>query len=133
MRQELTISNVSEIRQIVREINLFSTGNKKKLNVQLEGFSEEENKQLETKIQKFYSACGCSQGRITGIITMIGYVILVLTGIISIYKLGVGKTILLYLAFSFVTMFFGKIYGLRKARRQLIALASEVESKLNIT
>ena len=127
MKQEIIIKDIAEIKNIAKEISLFST-KRKKITVQIELFTEEENQLLENKIDKYYNACGCSQGRITGIITFIGYLILVLTGIISIYKLGIGKTILLYFACSFVTMLIGKIYGLWNARRSLVQLSNQLLS-----
>jgi len=49
--------------------------------------SEEENKALETTINKHYGACGCSQGKVTGIITFIAYILLISTGFLSIYNI----------------------------------------------
>ena len=126
MEQEIIIKEIAKIKNISKEISLFSV-KRKKIKVEIDIFNEEENKQLENRINKYYNACGCSEGRVTGIITFIGYIILVSTGIISIYRLGIGNTILLYFACSFVTMLIGKIYGLWYARRSLTKLSDQLQ------
>lgn len=131
MKQERIIESIDEIKRIASEINLFSAGKKGRIKVQLPLFTEEENVQIGHKIEKYYSACGCGQGRITGIITLGIFVVLILTGIISLVQLGIWNTIWLYFGCSMVTMFFGKLYGLRKARLSLIALADELELKMH--
>ena len=131
MQQEIVISDVTTLKSMVHEINLFQK-KKKKIKVEFEFLNEEENKQLQNKIQKYYSACGCSQGRMTGVFTLLAYAGFLFTGIISVYKLGIGNTILLYFACSIITMTVGKIYGLQKARRSLLHLANELELKFAI-
>jgi len=59
------------------------------------------------------------------------FVLLVLTGVISIRALGIGRVVLVYFAISFVTMFFAKIVALRRARRSLLQLANELDSSLH--
>ncbi|MBK6266070.1 hypothetical protein JKA74_13585 [Marivirga sp. S37H4] len=128
MKQEIIITDLAEIKGVAKEISLFTT-RRKNILIRIPHLTEEENSQLEAKVTKHYSACGCGQGRISGVITLVGYVLLVLTGIISIYELGVLNTILLYFACSIVTMLIGKIYGLWNARKALLKLVNELQIK----
>ena len=96
MNKEITISTTLELRQIEKEISLFNAARKKKVKVHFEKLNEEENKQLEMKVNKLYAACGCSQGRTVGIITLLVFVGLLITGVISYYSIGFSKVILLY-------------------------------------
>jgi hypothetical protein len=122
MKKELIITSSADIRALVPDIGLFSL-KRGKVNVQFGHFSTEENKQLEVEINRHYSACGCEQGRMTGIFTLLGYVLLLLTGVISIHELGIGRTVLYYFICSFVTMLGGKVYGLWRARHALKRMA----------
>ena len=81
----------------------------------------------------YYGACGCHQGRAAGFATLAIFVLLVLTGVISIRALGIGRAVLVYFAISFVSMFFAKIVALRRARRFLHQLANELDSSLHAT
>ncbi|GAC1438470.1 MAG: hypothetical protein NVSMB63_02060 [Sediminibacterium sp.] len=127
MEHEIIISNAAEIKNIAGEISLFHT-QKRVIKVQFPHFSKEENIQLEKKIATYYMARESYHGGLIGIFTVIGYMILVSTKVISIQKLGIVNTILLYFACSFITMTIGKLYHFWQARRQLNRLAEELQS-----
>lgn len=129
MREDFLVYRIDQLEQISREISLFG-GRKKKITVHLSFLAQEENKVIESTVNKYYTSCGCSHGRITGVVALIAYAILLSSGIHSVYNIGIGKTILLYIACSTVVMIIGKIYGLRQARRSLKHLADHLRSNL---
>ena len=122
----ITVNSAAEIGKLASDIKLFGS-RKREIRVQLAGLSEAENKALEMTISRHYSACGCGQGRISGVITLVGYLTLVITGVISVRSLGIGKTILLYFACATVAMIIGKAFGLWNARRSIIALSDQFQ------
>ncbi len=125
MKQEIVITHPSEIRGLAKDVGFF--GNPAKtIKVELPANSSEENEKLEQEIMRHYSACGCSQGKITGIATLVIYLLLVLTGILSVSKIGFWNVVWLYLACSFATMLVGKLYGLWRARRELLRLSARM-------
>lgn len=122
-----TITDAREIGDLAREVSLLSP-RKGTIAVALAGLSEAENEALAATITRHYTACGCGQGRVAGIVTLVGYVTLALTGIISVRALGAWKTILLYFACASVAMIVGKVFALRNARRSLIALSEQLRT-----
>lgn len=129
MKTAIVIEKLSDIPPLAKDIHLFKV-NRQKIEVQLDGLTPDETLWLQQKLNGYYSACGCSQGRVTGIVTFILYSILVATGIISIYKLGIGNTLLLYVGCAFVTMLGGKIYGIRNARKGIQKLTEQLAHML---
>ena len=128
MQPETIISSGASIKTLVDEIGLFKTASKN-IRVQFDHLSDQDNSNLQEQVVKHYKACGCSQGRTIGIITLVGFVALVITGVVSVRQLGIAKTLLFYFLTSFITMLIGKIVGLWQARQQLTKLATQVESK----
>jgi len=74
----IIVNSAAEIGKLASDIKLFGS-RKREIRVQLAGLSEAENKALEMTISRHYSACGCGQGRISGVITLVGYLTLVMT------------------------------------------------------
>ena len=128
MQEEIIISSSASLKTLVHEIGLFKTASKD-IRVQFDHLSDKDNSNLQQQVMKHYKACGCSQGRTIGIITLLGFVALVITGVISVRELGIAKTLLFYFLISFITMLIGKIVGLWQARQQLTKLATQVENK----
>jgi len=122
MAQEFIISEIAQVSELINDIKLFNS-QRKKVHVAIAALSVEQNEHLEQQVNEYYSACGCAQGRTAGVITFIVYFILVFSGIISFYELGILRTILLYFLCSFITMLIAKIYGQRQARTALLKLA----------
>jgi hypothetical protein len=127
IKQETIISNSASLKKLIPEISLFKTA-RKNIHLQIDHLTEQENKLLQYRVEKYYKACGCSQGRITGIITLIAFIVLMLTGIVPVHELGIGKTFLYYFILSFITMLIGKIAGLWQAREQLGKIADKLEN-----
>lgn len=130
MESNKVIYNVAEIRKLVKEINLLSTGKIKPVKMELKEFTVEENQKLTTELEVLYSACGCAQGRTSGVFALVVFIVLVIAGIIPIQEYGTTKTMLIFFGFALVAMFFGKLYGLIKGRRALLNFADEVEERL---
>ena len=130
MESDKVIYNVAEIRKLVKEINLLSTGKIKPVKMELKEFTVEENQKLTTELEVLYSACGCAQGRTSGVFALVVFIVLVIAGIIPIQEYGTTKTMLFFFGFALVAMFFGKLYGLIKGRRALLNFADEVEERL---
>ncbi len=128
MQQETIISSGASLKSLVREISLFKT-QRKTIRVQFNDLSDQDNASLQERVTKYYNACGCSEGRTIGIFTLLGFVLLLLTGVVSVRELGIAKTLLLYFLCSFTTMLFGKVFGLWQARQQLTKLALEMENR----
>ena len=121
----ITIEKASDVRLLAKKMSMFRI-NRGTIHVQVPFLPEEENKLLQKEITKHYGACGCSQGRMAGMITFVGYALLVATGIISIYRLGIWYTLLGYFLASFVTMLVAKSYALRNARKSLERIAQQL-------
>ena len=127
MQPETIISSSTSLKTLVHEIGLFKTA-RKTIRVRFDHLSDQENASLEDQVTKHYKACGCSQGRVIGIFTLLGFVVLLVTGVVSVRELGIAKTLLYYFLCSFITMLIGKIIGLWQARQQLTKLAIELEN-----
>lgn len=125
---ETIISSTTSLRSLVGEISLFKT-QRKTIRVQFNDLSDQDNASLQEQVTKYYNACGCSEGRTIGIITLLGFVLLLVTGVVSVRELGIAKTLLFYFLCSFITMLFGKIIGLHQARQQLTKLALQIENR----
>lgn len=130
MESNKVIYNVAEIRKLVKEINLLSTGKIKPVKMELKEFTVEENQKLTTELEVLYSACGCAQGRTSGVFALVVFIVLVIAGVIPIQTYGTTKTTLIFLVCAVVAMFIGKMYGLIKGRKALLKFADEVEERL---
>ncbi len=86
-------------------------------------------RRLEGEIASYVSACGCGQGRVAGIVTLITSVLLVVTGVVPLRELGVRNAVFLYFALSFTTMLIGKMYGLLHARMALVRLCRDLTNR----
>lgn len=127
VQPETIISSGASLQSLVHEIGLFKTA-RKNIRIQFDHLSDQANANLQEQVRKYYEACGCSQGRTIGVITLLGFVVLLLTGVVSVRELGIAKTLLVYFLCSFITMLIGKIVGLWQARQQLLKLATSVEN-----
>jgi len=127
MREEIILSSAISLKNLAGEIGLFKTA-RKNVRVRFDHLSEQENANLQDRVIKYYKACGCAQGRVTGIITLLGFVVLLATGVISARELGVLKTLWYYFLCSFITMLVAKIIGIWQARKQLTKLAMEFQT-----
>ncbi len=127
MKSEKTIRNVTEIKELAKGINLMSTGRIKPVKVAFTDLTHEENQQLTSELQVLYSACGCAQGRTSGVFTLVIFIVLVIAGVIPIQEFGTTKTMLLFLVCTLVAMFLGKVYGLIMGRRALMKFVDKVE------
>lgn len=123
----VTLTAPDQIEELAGDIGLFGS-RKRDVRVALASLSADENRALEATIKRHYSACGCGQGRISGVITLLGYLTLVFTGVISVKALGIGKTILLYFACAAVAMVVGKAFALRNARQSLRTLSRQLRT-----
>jgi hypothetical protein len=126
METERIIDSTLALKSLVNDIGLFKTARDKIL-IRFIQLTEQENTDLTARVTKYYKTCGCSQGRVTGILTLLVFVVMLLTDIVSISKLGIWNTILFYFLCSFITMLIGKIYGIYDARNQLIKLSEKLE------
>lgn len=133
MKSDKIIHNTAEIKELVKGINLMSTGKIKPVKMELQELSQDENQHLTEELRVLYSACGCAQGRTSGVFTLVVFIVLVIAGVIPIQEFGTTKTMLIFLVCAVVAMFFGKVYGLLKGRRALLKFADEVEEKLKKT
>ena len=128
MKQEIVISEIDGLKSLLKEVNIW--GNKSKIiKVNLPSLSETENIYIESKANEFYGTCGCQQGRVAGILTFLGYILLVITGIISFSRLGIFKTIGLYFLISFFTMSVAKFFKLRQAKYSFAKEINKIENK----
>jgi len=132
MEPELFINNASEIKSIINDISLFNS-KRVKITIDFLEFTDFENEALEKKINKHYNTCGCKQGKITGIIIFISFILLVSSGIISFSKLGIVNTILLYFAFSFAIMLCTKLISIWHAKKSLLNLSNQLTNEISLT
>src|SRR5688572_3700655 len=92
MREEIILSSAISLKNLAGEIGLFKAA-RKNVRVRFDHLSEQENANLQDRVIKYYKTCGCAQGRVTGIITLVGFVVLLATGVVSVRELGVLKTL----------------------------------------
>src|SRR5687768_7573776 len=128
----LLVSDPGGIRAIAQRISVWRI-ERRALNVRFPALDDEANDAVRRRISVHYGACGCHQGRVAGFWTLAIFVLLVVTGVVSIRALSIGRLVLIYFAISFVTMFIAKIIGLCRARRSLYRLADELDSSLHAT
>lgn len=83
MEQRTTISNVSDIRHIAGEIGMFHI-RRRMISVQLNQFTEEENRLIERKIVKQYAMQHALLSASTGLGVTVLYVLLIVSGIITL-------------------------------------------------
>ncbi len=124
------MSDPGGIRAIAQRISVWRI-ERRALDVRFPALDDEANAAVRRRISVHYGACGCHQGRVAGFWTLAIFVLLVVTGVVSIHALSIGRLVLVYFAISFVTMFIAKIVGLRRARRSLHQLADELDSSLD--
>lgn len=128
MQEHFTATDLQHLYLILEDITPFNR-RYKKIYIQFNWLSREDNLAIEQEINKHYKACGCTQGRITGIITFISYLVLLITGVISIQNLGLWKTIWIYLILAVIAMLIGKAYGLLRARKSLRQLINSLSNR----
>ncbi len=126
-KEKTIIYTLDQIRALAKEISLFNI-KKKDLEVKFDHFPTDVNDSIQKRVMASYGACGCSQGRSAGMIVFIVYIIIVLSGFISLSEIGIINTILIYFVFSFIAMFFGKLYGLHRAKYALCYLIFDIET-----
>lgn len=126
-QRELIVSDTASIRAIARQISIWRV-ERRTLSVRFPALDDEANATLRSRMSTYFGACGCHQGRIAGVATLIGYLVLVVTGVISVRALGLQRVVLAYFLVSFVVMFIGKLIGLSNARRGLQALADDLDA-----
>ncbi len=129
MSHEIRITDPSAIRQLAREVNFWGSPGKS-LRVELSGYSAQQNEALQQEILRHYAVCGCDQGRTAGIVILLLFALLLLTGLLS--HIGFWNLLWLYLGSSFVTMLLAKAYTIWRARRSLIRL-SQRHSSFSVT
>ena len=127
---ERVIATLDELRELgSRPGSLRGRRPKGKVVVGVPELGAEERSRLESKIASYVSACGCGEGRVAGILTLIAFALLLAAGVIPLRDLGWKNVILLYLALSFSTMLVGKVYGLVRARLALVKLCRELTDR----
>ena len=104
-----------------------------KVVVQVPELTSEERRRLEGEIANYATACGCGQGRTAGILTLLVFALLLITGVVPYAELGWRNVFLLYLALSFATMLVGKVYGLLQARSALVTLCRELAARIQLS
>lgn len=119
------IATAADIRALIPEMSLL-TLRRKKIKVRVPALDDVQQRRLEAEITRHYTVCGCHQGRATGALTLLVYVILVLTDVIPFHELGLWRVVWYYFLCSFFTMLCGKIYGLGHARISLARLADRL-------
>lgn len=129
MKQIFIVQKLSDLKKISQEINFLGI-KKYDLQVAFDFLTEEENHNIEIKIKKYYAVCGCQEGRSAGVITLIIFITLLLTGFVSVSAIGILKTILLYFTIAFVCMFISKVIAIIHARHQLSKLVQNIENKI---
>lgn len=122
---EAIIASGDDVRALIPDLRLL-TLRRKKIVLRLPGLDPAEQARLSGQIARHYSVCGCEQGRLTGILTLLAYVTLLIADAIPFRELGWGRTVGYYFLCSFFTMLCGKIYGLWHARRSLAQLANRL-------
>ncbi|WP_026770630.1 hypothetical protein [Asinibacterium sp. OR53] len=122
MEKKIIISTASDIEQIAHEIGLFKM-EKRIIKVHMNQFSETENRQLEQEIVKRYATGGQQLDNKIGLFTLAAYVVLMVTGVIPVLKLGFINSVLLYILFTIVLLLGIRLYRLWHAKRSLRQLA----------
>lgn len=127
MQQRTIITTTEDIRNIARDINIFSC-RKQIFKVQLNQFSETENQDVEKRVVKFYSLGQHAFWNTLPAYTILVYLFLVFTGIIPFHQLGIVPTIILYAPFATGLVFLLRIIAAFYAKRSLIRMANELQT-----
>jgi hypothetical protein len=125
---ERVITTLAEVRALAGELRSLRRRRQEVL-VQVPELGAEERHRLQAEIGSYATACGCGQGRVAGILTLVAFILLLATGAIPWRELGVGKVLLLYFGTSLLIMLIGKLYGLVRARLALVKLCRELADR----
>lgn len=126
MLSELLITDSNGIRLMAEQLSPWRA-DRRKLAVRLPTLNARANEHLLARLQVHYGACGCGQGRLAGLLALAAFVLLVVTGAVSIHDGGIGKLIVLYFVLSFATMSIVKVFSIHGARQKLRLLADELD------
>ena len=129
---EAVITGGRDVRALIGDLTLL-TLRRRKLVMRIPGMPEADQTRLAGIIGRHYAVCGCDQGRISGIFTLLAYTVLVIADFIPLSELGWPRVVGYYFLCSFITMFAGKLYGLWRARAGLARLADQLSSTPNPT
>jgi hypothetical protein len=119
------ISTLDEVRDLGRNPRLLRR-RRDEVSIEVPELGREERLRLRSEIANYATACGCGQGRVAGMLTLLAYVVLLVTGVIPWRELGVRRVLLLYVAVSFGGMLIGKLYGRVRARLSLARLCRDL-------
>lgn len=128
MPQRTIITDVSDIKNIARDINIFSC-RKQIFKVQLTQFSNTENQEVEKTVVRYYSFGQHGFWNALPGYTLLMYLVMIVANIIPIDSIGLVPIILLYVPFSFGSFFILRILIAWYAKRSLIKLANDIESR----
>ena len=122
MEKKIIISTASDIEQIAHEIGLFKM-EKRIIKVHMNQFSETENRQLEQEIVKRYAIGGKQLDNKIGLVTLAVYLVLMVTRVIPVLKLGFINSVLLYILFTVVLLLGIRLYRFWHSKSSLRQLA----------
>lgn len=127
MQQRTIITTAEDIRNIARDINIFSC-RKQIFKVQLNQFSEIENQDVEKRVVKLYSVGQHTFWNSLPAYSILAYLVLVITNIIPFEQLGIVPTIILYAPFATFLVFMLRMLAAFYAKRSLIRMANELQT-----
>lgn len=125
MEQRTTISNVSDIRHIAGEIGMFHI-RRRMISVQLNQFTEAENRSIERKIVKQYAMQHALLSASTGLGVTVLYILLIVSGIIPLSDHPRVWFITGYILFFAGAVVLQRLFRCWRSRKVLHRLADEL-------
>ena len=125
MTERRVISTLDEVRDLGRNPRPLRRV-RGEVSIEVPELGPTDRQRLRVEIADYATACGCGQGRVAGILTLLAYVVLLATGVIPWRELGVRRVLLLYVVASFAGMLIGKLYGRIRARLSLARLCRDL-------
>jgi len=126
MSQRTILSDINDIRNVAKDINVFSC-KKKIFKARFYQFTDSQNMELEKTIVRYYSLNQHNFWNILPGSTLISYLLLVFADFVSFNKLGLIPIILLYIPFALVSVCLTRIAVTWYAKRSLLKLANQLE------
>ena len=123
--ERLVVSTLDDVRGLGRNPRSLRR-RRDEVSIEVPELGPGERQRLRAEIANYATACGCGQGRVAGILTLLAYVLLLAIGAIPWRELGIRRVLVLYVAVSFGGMLIGKLYGRVRARLSLARVCRDL-------
>jgi hypothetical protein len=123
------ISDRPTLEELQRQADRSWRARYRKIQIAFQGLPDDENHSWQSKIEKWYYACGCGEATVTGLVGLAAFgasLFLQQGGIRAFTLWDIPLTVLVFIAATGL----GKVVGLVRARLNLIKTLDEFEAEL---